>query len=178
MSASFWSESRRVRSTIQGFPFPAESPLESISRISRSLLSPSVLQHITTMCNVTRFRFICRHSATKRFRSSKCDQYPACVSRGVCLDLPMPCYSCEWHQVPIPRRFKADIETARLNFESLADKQEWYIPRQLFVDVGFRSLDPFTDDRRKLEAQSKRWSQESDCEKPVESCGDWSDGSS
>ncbi|KAK5050800.1 hypothetical protein LTR84_003359 [Exophiala bonariae] len=114
------------------------------------------------MCRVKQFAFSCGHPATESFRYRLC-QAPGtetCMVIDDRYDLNSPCHRCiRWEARRTTQNFQ-EIEnlTARgweetnrrvfYNGDSALDF-EWHVPSRCFIDVGFRSLDPFGDDKKK-----------------------------
>ena len=93
------------------------------------------------MCTTVRYYFGCNHPATHRYRSDTCaaSHTRACRVKDTDRCLRFPCRRCllrQGIQVQIP----AEHEVPEPN-------DIWQIPTRCFVDVGFRTLDPFGDDK-------------------------------
>lgn len=95
------------------------------------------------MCATIQYIFRCDHPATGRFRNELCASpgVRGCWTHDTTTYLRYPCKKCAmqdvWMMTPVP------VDDGPYN-------DTWYIPSICFVDVGFRSLDPFQDDRRSV----------------------------
>jgi hypothetical protein len=92
------------------------------------------------MCTTVRYYFNCQHPATHRFRNNTCEfsNSRACRIRDANSQLKFPCRRCLLRQ-GFRRQIPAELECHE-------NEQVWHIPSRCFVDVGFRTLDPFADD--------------------------------
>lgn len=90
-----------------------------------------------SMCTTVQYLFRCGHPATHRFRNQLCQQSKCrvCRIKDTNKFLEGECRKCQ--QMPQQRqqsfRFK----------EPAAFEDTWFIPTRCFVDIGYRTLDPF-----------------------------------
>ena len=98
------------------------------------------------MCRTTQYLFNCLHPATHCFRTGLC----RIVGNRKCHIsdhhklLPHPCRECA-HK---PQRLRTELAMGNLPAGYLAMGDEpaneiWVVPTRCFVDIGFRTLDPF-----------------------------------
>lgn len=89
------------------------------------------------MCTTTQYFFCCGHTATHRFRNQLCSQSKGriCRIRDTNRFIEGECRKCQ--QDREEQRQQSRMR-APATFEDI-----WYIPTRCFVDVGFRTLDPF-----------------------------------
>lgn len=111
------------------------------SPTSASDLSISPLIVLTpaddSMCITTQYFWLCGHPATHRFRTQLCQHSKGriCRIRDTNKFLEGACRKCQ--QVRQKRR-----QSSRRK-EPAAFEDTWYIPTRCFVDIGYRTLDPF-----------------------------------
>ena len=93
------------------------------------------------MCTTVRYYFSCDHPATHRYRNHTCDvsHSRACRLKDTNRRLKFQCRRCLLRQ-----GIKVQIPAER---EVPQPDDVWHIPARCFVDVGFRTLDPFGEDR-------------------------------
>jgi hypothetical protein len=93
------------------------------------------------MCSTIQYLFSCGHPATHRFRNQQCPQSTGrvCRIRDTNKLLVGECRKC------LIEREQRQREVNRSGTKDLAPRCEdtWYVPTRCFIDVGFRSLDPF-----------------------------------
>jgi hypothetical protein len=93
------------------------------------------------MCSTIQYLFSCGHPATHRFRNQQCPQSMGrvCRIRDTNRLLVGECRKC------IIERERRQREVSRFGAKDLALRYEdtWYVPTRCFIDVGFRTLDPF-----------------------------------
>lgn len=114
------------------------------------------------MCRVKQFVYSCGHPATESFRYRLC-QSPGtttCVAVDDQHNLNSPCARCirakAGRTAQDLQEFSEQTATGWektnrrvfTNGDSALDF-EWHVPSRCFVDQGFRSLDPFGDDKKK-----------------------------
>jgi hypothetical protein len=90
------------------------------------------------MCTTRRYIFSCSHPATHRFRNSLCSDPGArgCQVMDYNILLKYPCPKCK------QRGFASDHD----GWTPPKDNGDtWYIPSRCFVNVGFRTLNPFEE---------------------------------
>ena len=98
------------------------------------------------MCITRRYLFICRHPASHRFRNAICESAGTrgCTIKDYNYLLQSPCKKCAksgtYQRVP----GNGSVE------DEQALETEWHVPTRCFIDIGFRSLDPFEEDRNKV----------------------------
>src|SRR5271154_2991000 len=94
------------------------------------------------MCTTTQYLYICCHPATHRFRNAVCiaPNSRICRIQDGNSTLPYSCLSCaaKGYSMPI-----FNISTLEPDDGKDLFKDVWHIPSRCFVDVGFRTLDPF-----------------------------------
>jgi len=97
------------------------------------------------MCKTILYAFPCGCPATKRFRNSICDfvDVRGCHIEDSTVHIGYPCDRC----------FRSGA-TSNLfgGVENPALDDFWYVPSRCFIDVGFRTLNPFQEDRSKSSA--------------------------
>ena len=98
------------------------------------------------MCTTKQYLYTCSHAATHRFRTRICAALPnrlACAIRDENDFVPYVCATCA------TKGRSGCLSLARRNAAlEIADAVEeyhdtWFVPSRCFVDVGFRTLDPF-----------------------------------
>lgn len=89
------------------------------------------------MCTTTQYFFCCGHPATHRFRNQICPQLKGrnCRIRDTNRFIEGECRKCQQER---QNRRQRPVVRSLDSFEDV-----WYIPARCFVDVGFRTLDPF-----------------------------------
>ncbi|KAJ4505911.1 hypothetical protein HRR83_008426 [Exophiala dermatitidis] len=89
------------------------------------------------MCTTRRYFFLCCHPATHRFRNTVCadPDVRGCVVHDYNVYLRQPCKKCANQGWPATCTAGAE--------QPFAFDDTWYIPSRCFVDVGFRTLNPF-----------------------------------
>ena len=93
------------------------------------------------MCTTVRYYFGCDHPATHRYRSDTCaaPHTRACRVKDTNRRLQFSCRRCLLRQ---------GINVQILAEHEITEPSDiWHIPTRCFVDVGFRTLDPFRDDK-------------------------------
>lgn len=90
-----------------------------------------------SMCTTVQYLFRCGHPATHRFRNQLCQQSKCrvCRIRDTNKFLEGECRKCQ--QIPQKRQ-----QSSRFK-EPAAFEDTWFIPTRCFVDIGYRTLDPF-----------------------------------
>ncbi|KAI1614631.1 hypothetical protein EDD37DRAFT_110381 [Exophiala viscosa] len=93
------------------------------------------------MCKTVQYVWLCSHAATKRFRNSICDSAGVreCHIQDATTVVGHPCEEC------IKRRASMTWVGNGSEYPALDD--DWYVPSRCFIDVGFRTLDPFQEDK-------------------------------
>ena len=93
------------------------------------------------MCTTVRYYFSCEHPATHRYRTDVCEtsQLGACRIKDTNKRLRIPCGRCLIRQ---GIKFQIPAELQLKESEDI-----WHVPTRCFVDVGFRTLDPFREDQ-------------------------------
>jgi hypothetical protein len=99
------------------------------------------------MCVTVQYLFNCGHEATHRFRTNMC---PIARSRDCRIQdtnkwLGFPCRRCAKSRHSSWKRYCAG---AHADSDQFVD--HWAIPSRCFVDVGFRTLDPFAKEVRSV----------------------------
>lgn len=89
------------------------------------------------MCTTTQYFFCCGHPATHRFRNELCPQSKGriCRIRDTNRFIEGECRKCQLERQNQRRRPRAR------NLDAFDDV--WYIPTRCFVDIGYRTLNPF-----------------------------------
>ena len=97
------------------------------------------------MCKTIRYLYLCSHPATYRFRTALCStpNRRKCRVRDDSLILPYACSRCEARNKTRAGRAWANLTRRCRDVEAEAKEQIWYVPSRCFVDVGFRTLNPF-----------------------------------
>ena len=97
------------------------------------------------MCSTTQYLYSCSHPATHRFRNSRCPtpNSRSCRIRDGNLYLPQMCRYClaRGRSKPLFNLLPPPYKTAPDGQEVY--NEEWHVPSRCFVDIGFRTLDPF-----------------------------------
>jgi hypothetical protein len=90
------------------------------------------------MCTTRRYYFVCSHPATYRFRNHLCDcpSVRGCKVRDYNVYLCHPCQKCR--NIGMPSIYTCGDEPKHTDV--------WHIPSRCFVDVGFRSINPFREE--------------------------------
>ena len=137
-----WSSLHRPENSLRcgdQKPFDSSrlSPLTSVSTSNSQITS----SHHLDMCKTVLYVWMCGHPATKRFRNSICDSagVQECHVEDVTTVIGYPCSRC------IKQR--ARMTWVGSGAENPALDDDWYVPSRCFIDVGFRSLNPFQDDK-------------------------------
>jgi len=91
------------------------------------------------MCITVQYFFCCGHPATHRFRNQLCQQSEgrSCRIRDTNKFLEGQCRRCAQDYEKQKRRQQSRVRDPKV-FEDT-----WYIPARCFVDIGYRTLDPF-----------------------------------
>ncbi|KAH0836273.1 hypothetical protein AYO21_10205 [Fonsecaea monophora] len=92
------------------------------------------------MCTTKRYLFLCSHPATHRFRDTMCNSpsVRGCQVRDYNVFLADPCQKCSSRGMP-------SVHTAFGGCQESGADDIWYIPSRCFIDVGFRTLSPFSE---------------------------------
>ena len=95
------------------------------------------------MCTTVQYFFSCGHPATHRFRNSICaiSFSRACRIRDMDSWLRFPCRRCTVQRLAVGIKIRTRPDSDDQGYNDI-----WHIPSRCFVDVGFRTLDPFRDD--------------------------------
>lgn len=90
-----------------------------------------------SMCITTQYFFGCGHPATHRFRTQLCQHSKGrvCRIRDTNKFLDGECRRCQ--------EVRQKSQQSSRSKEPAAFEDTWYIPTRCFVDVGYRTLDPF-----------------------------------
>ncbi len=98
------------------------------------------------MCATTQYLFNCLHPATHCFRTNVCRGvgHRNCHISDRHKMLPYPCRDCA-HK---PQKMRRDFPLSGLpaGYQATGDEpanEIWVVPTRCFVDIGFRTLDPF-----------------------------------
>ncbi len=97
------------------------------------------------MCITTQYLFNCSHEATHRFRSDMCSTARTrdCRIQDTNNWINFPCRKCAKSQQHLWQRWWTGSRRDSPNYDDF-----WHIPSRCFVDVGFRTLDPFATGNR------------------------------
>lgn len=95
------------------------------------------------MCTTVQYFFSCGHPSTHRFRTETCAALNSRACRVNDTDswLGFPCRRCTLVRLAHGIKIRTPPEADTLEYNDI-----WHIPSRCFVDVGFRTLDPFRDD--------------------------------
>ena len=97
------------------------------------------------MCSTTQYLYSCSHPATHRFRNSRCPtpNSRSCRIRDGNVYLPQMCRYCVARGRTQPL-FNLIMPTTK-GAPGTQDlyNETWHVPSRCFVDIGFRTLDPF-----------------------------------
>ena len=93
------------------------------------------------MCTTRRYLFLCSHPATHRFRNAVCasPSVRGCRIQDYNVYLRHPCKKCATRGMALTYTDAGD--------QQFAFDDEWHIPSRCFVNIGFRTLDPFNEDK-------------------------------
>lgn len=96
------------------------------------------------MCTTVQYLFSCGHPAAHRFRNEACavSRTRICHIKDTDSWLKFPCRRC----FLICQANGAKVKTAE-DAVHAPYNEIWHIPRRCFVDVGFRILEPFREDK-------------------------------
>lgn len=91
------------------------------------------------MCTTRRYLFLCSHPATHRFRNTLCESpsVRGCKVHDFNVYLRCPCKKCANRGMP----------SVHMPTPEIAFNDTWHIPSRCFVDVGYRTLNPFHEDK-------------------------------
>ena len=97
------------------------------------------------MCITKQYLFNCGHEATHRFHSDMC---PTARTRSCCIRdvnewLSFPCRKCARNGHGGWKRYCAGLQQDSDTYNDV-----WHVPSRCFVDVGFKTLDPFAREPR------------------------------
>lgn len=128
------------------------------------------------MCTTKQYFFTCQHTASHRFRNSLCSEQPQCRIRDESIVVQSLCKRCQIHhdlagqqrqrrrgrsrspsklttQLPLHESRTRERETPDKIWRA-AEEDIWVVPRRCFVDIGFRTLDPFGTNNARVRAGS------------------------
>lgn len=110
------------------------------------------------MCITRRYLFICRHPASHRFRNALCDSAGTrgCNIMDYNYLLQNPCKKCARSGV------HGRVLANGLVEDEHAFEIDWHVPTRCFIDVGFRSLNPFEEDRNKVAEKEEELASENE----------------